>query len=114
MYGIGDVVKALLQVLSQWPVAEGFFIIVISFLGFMTYRRGDKDRKSLGPAAIEIPLFLLSGPVADVMTSVHNMSEQSRITNELLKQLIQELERQNLLMEWVGNQAGLIPHPRKK
>jgi hypothetical protein len=100
--------------LQQWPVVEGFFIIVIAFLGLLTYRRGEKDRKSMGPAAIEIPLFLLSGPLADAIGAVHDISEQSRVQNELLRQLIAELRRNNELIEWTGNQAGIMSPPSRK
>lgn len=106
-----EFIDACAKALAQWPVAEGFFMIVIAFLGLTTYRKGEKDRKSLGSNAIEIPLFLLNGPLADAMGAVHDMSEQSRITNDLLRQLNQEIRRQNDLMEWIGNQAGMLPRP---
>lgn len=102
-----------LKFLAQWPVAEGFFIIVISFLGVITYRRAERDRQTLGMHAVEIPLFFLSGPLHDAMSSVHNISEQTRTTNDLLRQIVEEMRRQNGLMEWIGNQAGMNGPPRR-
>lgn len=110
---MSEIIEAV-KVLAQWPFVEGFFIIVISFLGIMTYKRGEKDRRTLGPAAIEIPLFLMSGPLADAIGAVHDLSEQSRRTNDLLENLINEVREQNRLMEWAGNQAGLQPPPGRK
>jgi hypothetical protein len=109
MLETSDVAKAL----SNFPIAEVFFIIVTTFLGWITYRKGERDRKDLGPAAVEIPIFLLSGPLANTMGAVHDIAEQSRVQNELLRQLIGELRRNNELLEWNGNQAGMMPPPAK-
>jgi len=110
---MSEIIDAAGKALGHWPVVEAFFVIVISFLGVVTYRRGEKDRRSLGSAALEIPLFFLSGPLADTMNAVHNLSEQSRRTNDLLEQLIREVREQNRLMEWAGNQAGIQAPPNR-
>lgn len=107
-FGLNDALKAL----SQWPIVQGFFVIVITFLGIIAYRRGERDRRNLGPTAVEIPLFILNGPLAEAIGAVHDISEQSRTSNDLLRQLIDELRRQNELMEWIGNQAGIMTPPR--
>lgn len=107
-FSMSEIIE-IAKLLGRWPVVEGFFIIVITFLGIVTYRRGDRDRRQFGSAAVEIPLFLLSGPLADAITSVHNISEQQRAMNDLLRQMVEELRRQNAMMEWIGNQAGLVP-----
>jgi hypothetical protein len=110
---MSEIIERAVKVLAQWPTAEGFFIIVIAFLGLMTIRRADRDRKA-GPPAIEIPMFLMSGPLHDVMGAVHEISEQSRIQNELMKQMISELRRNNELIEWVGNQIGMLTPPSRR
>lgn len=110
---MSEIIEAA-KFLSGWPVAEGFFIIVIAFLGIMTYRRADRDRKTYGPSALEIPLYLVSGPLHDAMMSVHEISEQSRTQNELIRQLIQEVRRNNELLEWSGNQIGLLVPPSRR
>ncbi len=90
------------KALAQWPIAEGFFVIVISFLGFTTYRKGERDRRTLGHNAVEIPMFLLSGPLHDTMDSVQEMSEQSRVSNRLLEEILDEVRAQNRILEKIN------------
>lgn len=100
------------EMLGQWPLAQLGFIMILAALGIATYMRGERDRRTLGPSAIEIPAYLISGPLADAMRSMHNVSEQSRETNRLLGELINEVRTQNRLIEWAGNQAGMSSPPR--
>ena len=110
---MSDLVEGI-KALKDLPLPEALVLICFAFVGWMVYRKGEKDRRMLGPSAIEVPLFLLSGPLADAMESVHHVSEQSRVTNELLREIHREIRKQNDLMEWIGNQAGVNPpRPRR-
>lgn len=100
---MSETIDTAVKVLSNWPVAEGFFIIVIAFLGIITYRRGEKDRRQLSSGAVEIPLFLLSGPLANAMDSVQHIANAAQETNKSLDRLVETLEETNRLMEEVRN-----------
>jgi hypothetical protein len=81
------------KVLQSWPVVNGFFIIVISFLTIMAIRKGEKDRK-LGEGS-EVPVYLVGRPAHDMMNAIQNMEGESRKTNANLADIIREFSAFN-------------------
>lgn len=77
------------KVLQSWPVVNGFFIIVISFLTIMAIRKGEKDRK-LGTGS-EVPVYLVGRPAHDMMNAIRDMDEASRKTNAILSDIAREI-----------------------
>jgi hypothetical protein len=81
-----EIIKFVYESLSQYQIAQTFFVVLIGCLGLMFYRKGEKDRKTGG--RVEIPVYLLSGPVYDAMGAIHDIAEQSRTQTELLRALV--------------------------
>lgn len=75
--------------LQSWPVVNGFFIIVISFLAFMAIRKGEKDRK-FGDGN-EVPVYLVGRPAHDMMNAIRDMDESGRKTNAILADICREI-----------------------
>lgn len=78
------------KVLQSWPVVNGFFIIVISFLTIMAIRKGEKDRK-FGNGNGEVPVYLVGRPAHDMMNAIRDMDEASRKTNAILSDISREI-----------------------
>lgn len=77
------------KILQSWPVVNGFFIIVISFLALMSIRKGEKDRK-FGDGN-EVPVYLVGRPAHDMMNAIRDMDEASRKTNAILADISREI-----------------------
>lgn len=65
------------------------------------------------------PHYLLISPVSDVFGAIHDMAEQSRVTNELLRRLIEIetanhdfLRVQNQLLEFIRNNQEMRGDPQ--
>lgn len=116
---MSELVAEVAKVLQPWPIAEGFFVIVISFLSFMAMRRGERERKNGGASSMEIPMFLMGGPVHDAMGALHDIAEEARMTNTLLRSIIKGLDDSNRnmiqthkLLEDLRNQTEMRPARR--
>jgi hypothetical protein len=63
------------SILAKWPIAEGFFVIVITFLGIAAWRRGERDSKGIpNVSAMDMPAYL----------QAHDANEERRKTNTIL------------------------------
>lgn len=71
--------------LQSWPVVNGFFIIVISFLAFMAIRKGEKDKK-FGDGS-EIPVYLVGRSAHEAMNAIRDAAEESKTTNAILRDI---------------------------
>jgi len=82
----------------------------------MMMRRGEKERKNGGSSSMEIPMFLMGGPVHDAMGALHDMAEESRTTNAILRDICKGLDDSNRnmihthrLLENILNDNALRP-----
>lgn len=81
--------------LSAFPIIQIALGIVIIITSLVLVRKGEGDRKSGGSGAssnVEMPLYLIGGPVHDAIGAIHDMAEQGRITNKLIEVSNQKLE----------------------
>jgi hypothetical protein len=99
------------------PVVQAFFIVMIAFVSFMAMRRGEKDRKD-GLASVEVPMFLMGGPVSDAIGAIHDIAEESRATTMLLRGIADGLGEANrnmvkthMLLEAIYNAQEMRPPP---
>lgn len=104
------------KALSSWPVVNGFFIIVITFLALMMVRRGERERKNGGASNMEIPMYLMGGPVHDAMGALHDIAEECRTTNTILRDICRSVDDFNKgqslthkLLEDLRNERELRP-----
>lgn len=91
---MSEAIDLAFKSLAQWPMVQGFFLIVITFLGLAAMRRGEKDRH-FNTNNIEIPVYLMTGPVHDAMGEIRSILEECKKTNDLLKRHSHLLENLN-------------------
>ena len=78
-----DPVESITKTLGPWPIAQIGFVVLIAAASFFAIRRGERDRKN-GHGIVEIPIYLVTGPVHDFMIS---MQEQTRLQTQLLEEI---------------------------
>jgi hypothetical protein len=85
-------IDAAITILAPWPIVQGFFVIVIAFMGYLAVRRGDRDRDIKFNNNIEIPAYIMAGPVHDALITISSMAEEMRNINVNLTRQLQILE----------------------
>lgn len=81
-----DPVESISKTLGPWPIAQFGFVVLIAAASIFAIKRGDKDRKTNG-GIVEIPVYLVTGPVHDAIMAIHSMAEQIRIQTQLLEEI---------------------------
>jgi hypothetical protein len=101
--------------LAKWPIVEGFFMIVITFLGLAAWRRGEKDSKEIsigsGP---DVPTLLMQH---DAAKSIAEIEDEITKHTAILMDLAKLAEASNrgqehthkLLTEIMNNQVLGMP-----
>jgi hypothetical protein len=114
---MSDLQARAAEALSAWPIANAFFVIVITFLSLWMMKRGEKDRKE-GGGNMEIPMYLMGGPVHDAIGAIHDIAEESRATTVLLRGIADGLGEANrnmvkthMLLEAIYNAQEMRPPP---
>ena len=104
--------------LAKWPIVEGFFMIVITFLGIAAWRRGEKDSKSIPgpgtPGGMDMSLYLMQHDAAKAISSIEQEAEK---TNAILADIAKAAVAANigqehthrLLTEIMNNQELGMP-----
>lgn len=113
---VSDIAKAL----APWPYAQAGFLAIMLIGIIMAMVKASRDRKAMGN--VEIPYFLLGGPVASVMEAIHDMAEESRKQTALLQRLVAQMDdmdhqretTQKLLEEIRNYQALGSPSPGRR
>lgn len=107
------VVDSAVNALSRWPVAEGFFVVVIAFLGLAAWRRGERDGKT-APVS-DVPMYLM---VHDTSKSVAAMEAAHEKTNALLEDIAKSAadfnrgqQHTHLLLTEIVNNQNMRPVP---
>lgn len=101
-----------LKALGAFPVVQAAVAIMVILAGVWMVLRGGRDKK---PEKQEtIPQWLLMGPAHDAMGAIHDMAEQSRVSNHilerqetLLKEVAKEQREQTQLLEMIRNESRL-------
>jgi hypothetical protein len=79
---MSEFVNKILTALEAYPILHVVSVAVVGILSVLFWRRGEKDGKSMNH--IEIPMFLVGGPVADFM---REMLHQTRLQTQLLEDM---------------------------
>ena len=81
-HGMLEHVNKALTSLESYPLLHVVSIAVVGLLSVLFWKRGEKDGRSLN--SIEIPMFLVSGPIKDFM---EDMLEHTRYQTQLLEDM---------------------------
>lgn len=68
--------------------ADAFFVIVITFLGFIAWRRGEKEGKIKSNSGMNMPTFLMAH---DAAKAVAGIEEETRKANAILADISREI-----------------------
>jgi hypothetical protein len=99
-----------LKSLGPWPLVQAAVAIVIIFAAAYAWRRGEKDKRT--PDVI--PQWLMMGPLHDMMGAVHDVAEETRRTNDLLREVkealgdvLRETQNSRNALEMIRNESRL-------
>jgi hypothetical protein len=108
------------SILAKWPIAEGFFVIVITFLGVAAWRRGERDSKGMSNnvSAMDMPTYLqahdaneerrkTNAILADIAKNVTEFNQGQRHTHTLLNQVINNQEMRTTMAHPSSHKSGL-------
>lgn len=95
-------------------------LVVIAIGGFATWR-GLVDKKKEAPDPGTIPMWVMIGPVHDALQAIHDMAEEGRTRNAVLRDIDQTLERidrgqqytHQVLEAILRNQELAVPPPSR-
>lgn len=82
------ITDAATTALARWPIAEGFFIIVITFLTGMAWFRGERNGKKMSmPNDMPLEMYLMA---RDASKSVIEMQEGQEKANAILADIARQ------------------------
>jgi hypothetical protein len=90
--------------LGQFPLVQGAVGLLILLGGVYLIFRASKDRAT---PREQIPPWLMMGPLHDMMAAVHDIAEESRRANELLKEVRDALMACKSTLELIRNESRL-------
>lgn len=73
--------------------ADAFFVIVITFLGFIAWRRGEKEGKAAKPDEVSMPTYLMAHDAAKALTSMADDSERTIALHEKTNALLEDIAK---------------------
>ena len=82
----------LFKVIAPWPIVFQVAIVgLIAFFGIMLMRKGERDRKLEDQSKGLVPMWAMMGPVHEGIQAVHDMAEETRNTNNILREIAETL-----------------------
>lgn len=113
--------EAAIKSLGAFPVVQAAVALLVILAGIYLVFRGNRDKKP----ANGVPAWTLYGPVADVMKSIHEMTEQSREGNKTLGRIEsavhdigKEQREATMLLEDIRNnqvqRGDIVPSPVRR
>jgi hypothetical protein len=90
---LSEVTETILK--SIGPIAQLGFVAVIAVASVWAMFRGERDRKGGGTGGVEIPGWVMGGPVHDAIDCIRDLAEETRRTNDLH-------EKTNVLLVDIG------------
>jgi hypothetical protein len=106
---INEFITSLFNALPGW--VQALVAFAAGAFGISAWRKGEKDRK-MGSNTMEIPIYLLSGPLADAIRKMEEMADDVKAINEkyakaieVQQQQLAEQRRQTQLLENMFNDA---------
>lgn len=97
------------KALSAYPIIQGAIALLVLLVGIHVMRRGESDRKngSNGNGGVVIPGWVVSGPVHDALSAIHELNEQSRKQVDLLERCEDALQQSKAVLEMIRNESKL-------
>lgn len=106
-----ELLTEALKALAGYPIIQGAVAVMVLLVGVHVMRRGERDRKSNGNGngngAVVIPGWIVSGPVHDALSAIHDMNEQSRKQVDLLTRCEAALLACKASLELIRNESNL-------
>jgi hypothetical protein len=100
-----------LDALGQFPIVQASVAVLILLGGIYMIFKASKDR--VRPPEL-IPQWLMMGPLYDMMGAVHDVAEETRRTNDLLREnkellsdVLQETRNTRQTLELIRNESRL-------
>jgi hypothetical protein len=105
-------VKPAFDAASGFPIIQAALGVLIVLVGVYFMTRGQRDNAAKPPELI--PSWIVMGPLHDMMQSVHEIAEEARRTNDLLKDgndilgdLLAEVRTNRQTLELIRNESRL-------
>lgn len=96
------------KALSAYPIIQGAIALLVLLVGVHVMRRGENDRKNgNGNGAPAIPGWVMMGPIADAISAIHEMNEQSRAQVKLLERIEEAQQANKVTLEMIRNESRL-------
>lgn len=106
------VAKSAFDSFNAFPIIQVAVAAAVFYAIWAAATRGSRDNAAKPPEPI--PQWILIGPLHDMMQSVHEVAEQGRRTNELLREvkdangdLLRELQHARQTLELIRNESRL-------
>lgn len=84
--GPSEIASNAIGKVSQF--ADAFFVIVITFLGFVAWRRGEREGKIKSHSGMSMPTFLMAH---DAAKAVAGIEEETRKANAIMADMLREI-----------------------
>jgi hypothetical protein len=102
-----------LKSLGAFPLVQAAVALLVILAGIWLVVRGNRDKKT-GDSGSTIPQWLMMGPAHDAIGAIHDMAEQSRVTNHilergeaLLNEIAKEQRETTQMLELIRNESRL-------
>lgn len=73
--------------------ADAFFVIVITFLGFIAWRRGEKEGKAAKPDEVSMPTYLMAHDAAKAITNMELASQETIALHEKTNAVLEDIAK---------------------
>jgi hypothetical protein len=104
--------KPAFDAFSAFPIIQVVVSAMILLAGVYVMTRGSRDNATKPPELI--PQWILIGPLHDMMGAVHDVAEETRRTNELLRDvkdimgdLLRQSEMNKATLEAIRNESRM-------
>jgi hypothetical protein len=105
--------KLVLDASASFPIfIQAAFVGLILLGGIYMMTRGNQDNATKPPELI--PQWILIGPLHDMMQSVHEVAEEARRSNDLLREfkdlqndILREMQHARQTLELIRNESRM-------
>lgn len=99
------------EALGPYPIVQATVAVLILSIALLLVWRASRDK---APPREPVPQWLMMGPLHDMMMSVHEVAEETRRTNDLLRDikdvmsdLLRQTEMNKATLEAVRNESRM-------
>lgn len=107
-----------LKSLGAFPLVQAALFAMVVLAGIWVFLRGTRERNGGNATSSVVPPWILMGPGHDAIGAIHDLAEQSRNANEILRTIAHEERQQTQLLEDILNnqiaRGDINPPPVKR